>query len=104
MTKKQSVQILVDNHTYIILELHVLKADKHLRGYESAVRTISDNRIREIRTWPHIWIIRAFSLSATYVIKMVTWLNQLGRDEIDVKRLEASHNQHLGLRIRGMDR
>lgn len=86
------------------MELYVLRLHDHLCGCESVNVTVCTDRIERISIRPQILIIRGFHLVAATIIKTIGWLNHLGRYEIDTKRMEASHNQHLGLRIRGMDR
>jgi len=104
MPQRQTVKIPIDNHMCIILDVSVLRLPYSLNGCENVNVIVCAERIERIRRGSHIWIIRFINLLAAIIVKTISWLNQLGRDEIDIKRLEASHNQHLGLRIRGMDR
>jgi hypothetical protein len=104
MTQKQTVRIPVDKHTNAISELYVLRSYNNIRGIESTNGAVCEDRINGIKTKPPMWVIRGFSLMVKSVIKTVSWLNQLGRYEIDIQRLESNQNQYLGLRIRGLDR
>lgn len=105
MPNKQTVQIAVEKNEGVILELYALKSSIYPRDYESSVvGAVCEDRFDEIGIKPHQRIIRIFSLAAAFILKAFNRLNQVGSGEIDEKRMEASQNQSLGLRIRGINR
>ena len=85
-----------------ILELYILEHEDDLTGSESIIAVINDKPDKGVIPKLCIWTITLFHMPAVIVLKILSWLNRLGSDEIDEKAIEASHNHHHGMRIQRM--
>jgi len=102
MQQKQAVQILEDNPKPQISGLYTLADKDYLNDIEDIIKAIDNKPVRGNVFRLYTRILKVFRLSATISLKVLSWLSKLGSSEIDVRAIEASHNYHLGLRIKGM--
>lgn len=95
MTQKQVIQVTVNDQTRIIVESSVSSIRNKFYGYKTAIE--KRNRGIELRLWlkrlfdVRIFIIAVFS-------RLLKWLNGVGSNEIDLRRLERRNDSQLGIR------
>ncbi len=104
MSRKQTIQIPLDSCTSIILDVRVLRSPYSHNGDEHLVESIGESIIGRNITDSFALIVNFSKQVAVAVSKTYKWLSNLGKGEIEIRRIEAVHNKYLGLRIRGMDR
>ena len=104
MSRKQTIQIPVDSCTSIILDVRVLRSPYPPNVSQHLVEAVCKGRIDRKSIDPYALIIDCLKQVVIMVSKTYKWFNNLGKTEIDIRRIETAYNQYLELRIRGMDR
>lgn len=104
MSHKQTIQIPVDSCTSIILDIQVFKSPYPLSGGQNLVGAVCKSRNDRKLSYPYVLFVDFLKQVALATSKTYKWFSNLGKGEIDIRRIETAHNQYLGLRIRGMDR
>ena len=91
MQQKQLVRILNDHTASEILKVYQLEHADYLTDSQS-IMPIIDSKLIERNTFrPYIWIIKVFDQFVIISQKIISWLNQLGSNKIDVKTIEKKN-------------
>jgi hypothetical protein len=100
--QKQVVQIIEDSPDNQISGLYVVEDEDYLSDTKIVTTIKRDRPTRKVILVLYTWIVRIFRLATITLKRILSWLNRLGRSEIDTKAIGVSHNYRHTSRIKGM--